>query len=103
MATIMERIKNIQDKDKFTEAVKNVKTAEEMVEVINAFGVEATLEEIETEFYSVFNDETGEIDENSLNDVVGGCSCGGWLQHKLYQFGRWIIKAASGRDIGECW
>lgn len=103
MATIQERLGMIQDKEKFTEAVKNVKSAEEMIEVLNSFGIETTVEEVENEFYPLLKGENGELDEDSLDSVAGGCNCGGWLQHAFYQVARKIIKWASGRDIGDCW
>ena len=103
MATISERLEMIQDKEKFAEAVKNAKSADEMIEVLNSFGIETTVEEVENESYSIFKEKTGELDENNLDEVSGGCNCGGWLQHKFYQFGRWLIKKASGYDIGDCW
>ena len=58
---------------------------------------------IENEFYPLLKEENGELDENSLDSVAGGCNCGGWLQHKFYQVARTIIKWVSGRDIGDCW
>ena len=102
MVTIKERLEMIQDKEKFAEAVKDAKSSEEMIEVLNSFGIETTVEEVENEFYSIFKEETGELDENKLDEVSGGCSCGGWLQHCFYQFGRWIIKMVGKYDIGDC-
>ena len=103
METIQEKIKMIKEKETFADAVKNVKSAEEMIDVLNSFGIELTVEEIENEFYPLLKEENGELDENSLDSVAGGCNCGGWLQHKFYQVARTIIKWASGRDIGDCW
>ena len=103
MATIKERLEQIQDKERFAEAIKGAKSAEEMIEVLNSFGIETNVEEVENELFSILNEEAGELDENKLDEVAGGCNCGGWLQHKFYQFGRWLIKTASGYDIGDCW
>ena len=90
------KMKEIGNQQKFKEEMLQAKTFEEMIEVLKQYGIEVTVEELQTEIMPLVSDE-GELTEESLEQVVGG---GGWLQRKLWGICRWFFNQC-GIDIGE--
>lgn len=100
---IEAKLKEIKDKDAFAEELEKATNPDEMVVVLGKYGVDTSVEELEKEILPIFETEAGvELNETELENVAGGCSCGGWLPHMFYQTLRWLAKKALGIEVRDC-
>ena len=65
---IIAKLSELADNAEFEEAVTNAETVEEMIDVMAGYGIQITVRELGEIMATV----TGELDEDSLEDVAGG-------------------------------
>ena len=73
---------------------KNAKSAEELAEMAKAEGVELTAEEAEMHFAEL--NKHGELSDDELDNVAGGCG-----PDYKYEIGDWVIVDRIYNDQGE--
>lgn len=77
------KLQEINDKEALVAALEKATSSEEAVALLKEYGVETSVEELEKE---AAKDETGkELDVAELENVAGGCACGGTVPHWLYK------------------
>ena len=80
------------------EKAKAAQTAEELLELAKAAGVEITPAEAAT-YFAQLNPKTGELSDDDLDAVSGG-ACEGYEERK--QLGTKTILVTSGQTCGKC-
>ena len=65
-----------------------------VLEILKRYNVELTPEEIRS-----LNEQDGELDEDALEAVAGGCKCKGILKRAITNFLFWITEKATGKKI----
>ena len=87
-------IENLENAEQFMEDIRNAVEDEEVEAVLKHYGLEITLEDMES-----IRIPEGELDENSLDMVAGGkCNCKGPLKRLIVRFFEWAV----GYECIEC-
>jgi predicted ribosomally synthesized peptide with nif11-like leader len=78
------------------EKAKAAKSAEELLEIAKANGVEMTAEEAAT-YFAQLNPKSGELDDDDLDNVAGG-GCGSSDDNTIYE----KVRVTSGETCPKC-
>ena len=87
---ILERIKQIQNVEKFQQELMDVKSAEEVLAVLKNHGVEATIAEVEA-MLAQASQQKEELSEDDLETVAGG-----YIRPWSIPLVKWLIKKIFG-------
>ena len=79
------------------EKAKAAKSAEELLEVAKAGGIEMTADEAAT-YFAQLNPQSGELDDDALNGVAGGC---GSSDENYLPYGK-KVRVTSGQTCEKC-
>jgi hypothetical protein len=79
------------------EKAKKAKSAEELLDLAKAGGVEMTADEAAT-YFAQLNPQSGELDDDALDGVAGGCGGSG----ETYLPDGTMIRVTSGQTCSKC-
>lgn len=86
-----EKLKGIEEKEKFLEEAKSADSPERIVEMLSNYGIKITIEELENDILPyITNQEEAELSEEDLDNVNGGKWKG--LVYYFEQFLDWLLE-----------
>ena len=88
---MIEKVENIEQ---LMTDLRNAMDETEVAEVLKRYGLELSVEEM-----LALVPAEGELSEDDLDDVAGGCKCQGILKRAVTNFLSWVSKRITGRGI----
>ncbi len=82
------------------EKAKAAKSAEELLELAKAGGMEMTADEAAT-YFAQLNPKSGELDDDALDGVAGGCGGSGGSGETYRPYGK-TVRVTSGHTCKTC-
>ena len=81
------------------EKAKAAKSAEELLEVAKAGGIEMTADEAAT-YFAQLNPQSGELDDDALDGVAGGCGGSSKPENRIEDHTR--VRVINGKTCPNC-